>query len=443
MKMPPLKIGNCVLIPSMGFVFWALLLGIGAIGCSAASSSQTIAASLQPAAPQAPPVPPMPPADPVNPKVNPQVIQANTRFGFELLRDLLQRDGNRNVFISPLSIATALAMTYNGAADKTQTAMAQALQLQGISLADLNTANAILNQQITRGDPQVKLTIANSLWIRQGTSIKDDFLKTNQTFYNAKVSWLDFAKPDALQEINHWVSQSTQGRITQILDRLTPDDVLYLINAIYFKGKWSKPFDPKQTQSKPFYRDHGQPQILPMMHQWGRYDYFENSHFQAIRLPYGDRRLSLDLFLPQQGKTLLDLTAELTPEHWQQWNEQFRPRDGSIQLPRFKLEYGTELRRSLSALGMGIAFDPQQANFSRLSPDPLFIGLVRHKTFLEVNEEGTEAAGVTAVGMTRTAAPNKPPFQMVVDRPFFCVIRDHQTGAILFMGTIVDPKPTR
>jgi serpin B len=376
-----------------------------------------------------------------NPAVDSQFVDANTKFGFKLFKEILKQDSKKNVFVSPTSVAIALSMTYNGADGETQQAMAKALELQGMSLQDINQANDTLKATLENADPAVQLSIANSLWAKQGVAFKPDFMQRNQQFYGAKVTELDFGKPDAPKIINNWVKENTRGKIDQIVQQIQTDDVLFLINAIYFKGKWTKEFDKSQTTERPFYLSDGTQKQHPMMSQSGRYRYYENDSFQAVTLPYGTERLSLYVFLPRKNTTLDAFQQQLAVENWQQWMNQFQMRRGSIQLPSFKFEYEIQLNTALKSLGMEAAFDGSRANFSNMTSASVKIDEVKHKTFVEVNEEGTEAAAATSVRATLTSArmPEEP-FQMVVDRPFFCAIRDNQTGTVLFMGSIREPN---
>jgi serine protease inhibitor len=376
-----------------------------------------------------------------NPPVDSKLVDANTKFGFKLFQKVLKQDSNKNIFVSPTSVAIALSMTYNGASGETQQAMAKALQLQGMSLQDINQANNTLKTSLENADPAVQMSIANSLWAKQGISFKPEFMQQNQQFYGAKVTELDFAKPDSANVINSWVKENTKGKIEQIVDQLKPDDVLFLINAIYFKGNWTKPFDKSQTTQRPFTLSNGSQKQQPMMSQSGKYRYYENDSFQAVSLPYGKGRMSLYVFLPSKTTNLAAFQQQLQSENWQQWMNQFAMRQGSVQLPRFKFDYDVKLNNALKSLGMETAFSPR-ANFSNMTSATVAINEVKHKTFVEVNEEGTEAAATTSVGMVLTSArmPAEEPFKMVVDRPFFCAIRDNQTGTILFMGSIKDPK---
>ncbi|MEC4818704.1 MAG: serpin family protein [Scytonema sp. PMC 1069.18] len=369
-----------------------------------------------------------------------KLIAANTKFGFKLFSEILKENSDQNVFVSPSSVAIALAMTYNGASGSTREAMARALELEGLSLQQINSSNAVLKNLLENADPKVQLTIANSLWANEEASFNPDFMERNQDFYTARVTKLNFADADTPDIINSWVNENTRGKINKIVDKIQPDQVLFLINAIYFKGNWTREFDKQKTSDYPFYLTNGEKKQHPMMSQKGDYRYYENQEFQAISLPYGnDGKVSFYIFLPKQNSTLESFYQNLTANNWENWMAQFRKREGFVRLPRFKMEYGVNLNDALTALGMGEAFS-DRANFSGMGKD-LKISEVKHKTFVEVNEEGTEAAAATSVGIVQLSArvPSEEPFQMIIDRPFFCAIRENQTGSILFMGSIVEP----
>ncbi|BAY13676.1 serpin family protein [Calothrix sp. NIES-2098] len=370
-----------------------------------------------------------------------KLVNANNKFGFKLFSEVLKHEsGEKNIFVSPSSVAIALAMTYNGASGSTQKAMAKTLELQGMSLSEINSSYTALKKLLENPDANVKLTIANSLWANKDATLQPDFLQRNQEFYKAQVTNLNFQDAAAPNTINNWVKDNTQGKINKIVDRIDPDQMLFLINAIYFKGKWSNEFDKSQTATLPFYLASGQQKQHPMMSQDGDYRYQENEQFQALSLPYGkDGKVSLYIFLPKQNSNLQAFYQNLNAENWEKWMAQFRRREGLIRLPRFKTDYDVTLNDALKALGMEEAFT-NKANFSGIGKN-LAISQVKHKTFVEVNEEGTEAAAATSVGIVPTSAMQKPePFKMIVDRPFFCAIRDNQTGSVLFMGSIMNPE---
>lgn len=377
-----------------------------------------------------------------NGAIDARLVSANTKFGLKLFAQVAAQDAGKNVFISPASIGLALAMTYNGAVAETKEAMAKALEIQGMSHDQLNRGSDQLRQALESPDPKVELSIANSLWAKKGLGFNPDFLMRVKQFYRAQVTDLDFSDPGAPGTINSWVASKTRGKIASIVDRIDSQSILFLINAIYFKGKWADEFDKAKTKEDDFTTGAGQQKRHPLMHQSGSYDYYEGRNLQAVSLPYGGGRVSMYIFLPANGSSLKEFQKNLTAENWDSWMQEFAKTKGEIAVPRFRVEYEIGLNDALKALGMGIAFDPDRANFSGIiqSSENVFISRVKHKTFAEVNEEGTEAAAATSVEMSVTSAmqPRKT-FRMIVDRPFFCAIRDNRTGTMLFIGSIVDP----
>jgi serine protease inhibitor len=374
--------------------------------------------------------------------LDPRLVSANVRFGFNLFSELAKKDTGKNLFISPTSIGLALAMTYNGAAGETKVGMERALEIQGMNHSDLNRAYAQLRAALESPDPKVQLNIANSLWARKEVTFNPDFLARNKQFYGAEVTTLDFNDPNAPATINSWVSDKTKGKIDKIIDRIDAQSILFLINAIYFKGAWTAEFDKGKTKDEPFTAGNGQQKQHPMMHQAGDYKYLEAKDFQAVSLPYDGARVSMYIFLPSKGVSLEEFQKNLTAENWNNWLKRFAETKGDIGVPRFKVEYEISLNEALSALGMGVAFDPNRADFSGVAQtsDRVFISNVKHKTFAEVNEEGTEAAAVTSVEMRTTSAMRpRNTFRMIVDRPFFCAIADNKSGTVLFMGAINNP----
>ena len=370
-----------------------------------------------------------------------RLIDADNRFAIKLLKQATAdtRDTLENLFISPLSIAMALGMTYNGAAGTTEDAMRAALELEGMSVAEVNESYRSLIKLLRELDPRVRFQIANSIWYLQGYSVEQAFLDANRTYYDATVEALDFASPTAPTTINNWVSQQTRGVIDKIVDYIPDDMRLYLINAIYFKGDWTEQFDRGRTQPRPFRlldgttvnvqtMTHGKPVDL-------RATYRANA--LILDLPYGGQAFSMTIVVPSDTVDVDRLVAELTLDQWNNWIASLGPSEAEVFLPKFKLTNDLLLIPSLEALGMGVAFDPQVADFTRIhSPSELFITEVKHKTFVNVDEEGTEAAAVTSVGVGVTSAP--PSFQ--VDRPFLFALRENLSGTILFMGVIRDPR---
>ena len=379
-------------------------------------------------------------ADPIS--VDPRLVSSYTEFGFDLFSEIAKRDAQENIFVSPLSVAVALAMTHNGASGETRDAMADILKLTGLTLHEVNLANAMLRGSLDDVDPKVELTIANSLWTRQGVEFRTEFLERNREFFEAEIASLDFESPTAPGTINQWVDTHTRGKIKRIVDKIDPDTVMYLINAIYFNGEWTVEFDKAKTKDMTFHLPGGGSKQHPMMFQAGKYLYTKNENFQAVSLPYGEGRVSMYIFLPSVDSNLTQFLGSLDAESWESWVSQFRTREGNVTLPRFKTEYEASLNEALKALGMGIAFDPGRADFDGMRPTPpnLFIQEVKHKAVVEVNEKGTEAAAVTSVTIGVTSARVEERFSLVADRPFFFAIRDNQTGSIIFMGTVINPE---
>ena len=376
-------------------------------------------------------------------KVDDRLLAAASKFSFKLYHQLLKQRSTRNVFVSPSSVLLALAMTYNGADGETRQAMSRALELEGLSLAEVNRAFADLKSALGAADPKLQLKIANSLWARKGIALKPDFIQRNKEFYGAEVTSLDFGNPDAPATINSWVKRNTGEKIDKIVDEISPDTILFLVNAIYFKGQWTREFEKSKTTDDDFKLADGSQKKLPMMSQSGKYNYYKGKDFQAVNLPYGSARMSMYVFLPDKSTSLDQFERNLAVANWETWMKSFRVAPGEVKLPRFKIDYEVDLNDALKALGMAEAFDSTRANFSgiaQVGPERIFISKVKHKTFAEVNEEGTVAAAVTGVGVVTTSVqPPQENFVMKVDRPFFVAIRDNFTGTILFMGSIIDP----
>lgn len=364
------------------------------------------------------------------------VASANTRFGFKLLMDVRAREPGANIFISPLSISIALTMTYNGAVGETQHAMAEVLEIEGLNLDAVNRSNAALRKSLESREPEVELSIANSIWGRQGVDFNPDFLNRNREYFEAEITSLNFSEPQTPEIINGWVETNTKGKIKKIVQQIDPRTLIILINAIYFKGSWQQEFDKSKTRDGIFHLADGNEKRVPMMFREGAYPYFRGGNFEAAILPYGDgdEDVSMYIFLPNHDSNLDEFLSQLNAENWASWLSQFHEVRGNSMmiLPRFKLEYEVKLNDTLKALGMDIAFGGG-ADFSGMGPS-LFISEVRHKTFVEVNEEGTEAAAATVVVGVESAPPS-----FIVDRPFFFAIYDGRTETMLFMGTVVEP----
>ncbi|HOJ10846.1 MAG TPA: serpin family protein [Clostridiales bacterium] len=370
-------------------------------------------------------------------KVDPSLTDGNELFAFDIFKELNTEDADKNIFISPLSISTALAMTYNGAGSTTKEAMGEALRYRGIELENLNTGYKNLLAYLNNVDPKVQLNISNSIWFRKGEEIKQDFLSVNKDNFNAYITEMDFQDSKAADTINGWISKATKGKIDKMIEPpISHDVIMYLINAIYFKGQWTKQFDKKLTFTGTFNTEDGQKKEVQMMHRKGKIEYGEVEKSKIVRLPYGNEKTAMYCILPETGIKINDFIRQLSVEKWIELKDSLSKVDDVVlQLPKFKMEYGIKnLNDSLTALGMGEAFS-DSADFSGIRDD-ICISRVLHKAVIEVNEEGSEAAGATVVEMKETAAVE--PVTFIGDRPFIFIIADDETGSILFMGKFME-----
>jgi serpin B len=390
-----------------------------------------------------------PATHPALPAASVDVAAADNAFGFRLLNAVQKTIPSSNVVLSPVSAALDLSMALNGASGQTRQEMLAALSLSGWELAALNTANAQLIKVIRTPANSITLSVADSLWVdSRRATLRPDYVKEMQASYDAEMTNLDFSDPSAATRINSWASKETQGRIPKVIERINPADLALLLNAVYFKGQWTHKFDKAQTQQADFTLAGGSVKQVPRMAQSGHFDYFETRQMQAIRLPFGEGKLVMEVLLPAKSSSLGALEAQLTPEHWTAWQAQYVSRSGRIELPRFELKSNYPLNQALQALGMRRAFQPDGAQLTGMfSSGPgqpraarFFISSVLQSTYWKVDEEGSEAAAVTTAGVRAAAVRLVPPFQMIVDRPFFCAIEDRRSGALLFVGAIYDPE---
>jgi serine protease inhibitor len=369
-----------------------------------------------------------------------KLASANIGFAFKLLKQLTKDQPGTNIFISPYSASTVLQMACNGAGGQTKTEMQQVLGTSGLAAEALNAAIKDCDRAINSQGTNVVLAAANAIWYRKGTPVKPEFISCNQQYFGATVDALDFGDTRSVGIMNAWASEKTHGRIRGIADglinRLTE---LVLANAVYFKGKWEEPFDKKSTKDRAFHLRAGRQKPVPMMEQTREFTYRRGSGYQAVRLPYERCALAMYVFLPDAGSSPEKLISIMSGDTWQRVTQPgFERREGTVVLPRFKVEYGVELKEPLKALGMRAAFG--MADFSGISDRGLFVSAVRQKAFVEVNEEGTEAAAATAMTIESTGPSVPPkPFHMIVDRLFLFLIEDQQTRTILFMGVVYDP----
>jgi serine protease inhibitor len=366
------------------------------------------------------------------------LIHSNTQFGFKIFNQLILEDKDQNIFISPLSILLALAMTYNGAVGDTSLAMADALEFTGFDLEELNTGFKDLMTSIENADYEIELAIANSIWMNLGFKAREDFIERNNKYYSSEIREIDFADAGTVDTINGWIAGKTSNKIKKMLDAIPADAVMYLINAIYFKGNWTDEFDGGMTADDDFYLADGSTKKVLMMNKWQELPYYAGDGYSAVRLPYGQEKFSMYIILPDKGESLDSLISSLDADGWEEITDSFSERQVELSMPKYKMEYGIKLLNDvLIDMGMGIAFGPD-ADFSGIRED-IFISRVLHKAVIEVNEKGSEAAAATVVEMVETAIEVEEPVEFTVNRPFFFVIADDRSGSILFMGKVMEP----
>jgi serine protease inhibitor len=369
------------------------------------------------------------------------LVASDNAFGFKLFQSVNRDEAGTSVFISPVSVSMALGMTLNGANGTTRDAMARTLEFGGMSQDDINTSYKSLVAHLIGLDTKVKFQIANSIWHRPDLNVEQSFKEINKLNFDAEINSIDFSDPSAPKTINGWVDRNTNGKIKEIVpDPIPRELVMYLINAIYFKGTWTYRFDTSQTRNDLFTLAGGFKKPCRMMSRGGEFSYYADDQLQAIDMPYGDAGFSTTILLPKVGTNIDTFVGQLTQQQWNTWIGRMSKTKGEIYLPKFKLEYKKKLNDMLIAMGMSIAFTPGAADFTNIDRrGELFISEVMHKTFVQVDEEGTEAAAVTSVGIGRTSIGPSDNFIMRVDRPFIVVIREHHSGTILFIGKIVEP----
>ncbi len=405
-----------------------IICGLLVLGLSSCGSSQSVT--------------------PVKQAVNPQkvdsVVAAQNRFAFKLFKQVEQSKSAQNTLISPLSIFMNLSMVYNGADGATRAAIKKTLQLQGISDELLNTVNAYQLQNMPAIDPAVQLDIANAIWFNQAVELRSDFATLNKHFYNAKLKAADFGNSMTTEAINHWVAKKTNHKIDKIIEEVKPRDLMYVLNAVYFNGKWNLPFAPKATREQSFFTLHKGEQKRQFMYQNEKFNYLKTANTQIIELPYGDKHYSMYVFLPAMHSSVSALLSQLTADEFARDLQRLQQQEVNLYLPRWEEEYTlANLKDELSKLGMEEAFSGS-ANFDRLfKEEEAQISEIKHKTFIRVDEEGTEAAAVTSTGIRATAMPLNPPATMVVNRPFVYAIVAKDSGSILFLGQINNPNQSK
>jgi len=366
------------------------------------------------------------------------IAEANNVLGMKLLKDLSAREEG-NIFVSPTSLYMALAMVYNGADGATKDEIAKVLEAEGLAPEEMNKANASLVTKLASDSEDIELNIANSIWVKEGYTFLESFTESSQDYYNARIETIDIMDPASADAINDWVSDATNAKIKEMVSKPLPGNlVAVLLNAIYFNGAWQFPFSEEATEERPFHLSDGSTAQVPLMTLRQELSYLETENFQAVSLPYGEGEMNMHVFLPAENSSLDDFKASINNEEWTEWMTGFEMKQGTVMLPKFELEYEVILNDTLKDLGMETAFNSVDLSKMFEASSGLFISEVKQKSFINVSEEGTEAAAATSVSVGESA-PAEPPFELTVDRPFFFAITDEETGVILFMGSIENP----
>jgi serine protease inhibitor len=368
------------------------------------------------------------------------LIESGNSFAFDIFMKVLKSAGeNENIMISPLSISYALSMTLNGADGATRDSMLKALRMNGITPDEINNSYKNLTEALLSVDKRVLMTIANSVWIEKNFTVKKSFTDILTDFYDAESKSFDINDASAPDKINVWIEDKTNGLIKEMVDKLDENTVMLLINAIYFKGKWKSQFDKSKTEELPFYKQGGMQTNVPMMKQKTDFSVFEGNDFVMAEFPYGQGNFVMDVILPNDQSSFNSTLAMVTDANYENWISQMTKRETDLSFPRFKYGFKKKLKEVLTDMGMGIAFT-DDADFSNITDlYDLLINEVTHQSFIETNEEGTEAAAATVVEIGLTSMPPAP-LVLKLDHPFIYIIRESTTNTIIFMGKVADPS---
>lgn len=383
----------------------------------------------------------IPPSDIELTEKSAKIIESDNRFGLELFHQLIDADTkHKNMMMSPLSVSLALAMAYNGAEGNTREEMEQMLHKLNLTPDEINQSYKTLVAALKSHDLKVELDIANGIFYHKNYTIKNSFLNTNKEYYSAEVRALDFANSaSTLKTINDWVKNKTREKIDKIIEVISPYDVMVLVNAVYFNGEWTYQFEKDNTADRVFFYDNGSSAQLPTMMIKGTFNYYRHNQFEMIELPYGGGKYSMLVLVPGEGYSANEIARLMTPSNMNDWTSKMNKFDKKVFLPRFEFKYESGLVDHLKKLGMKDAFVPSLANFKGITDEQnLFISEVKHKSYIKVDERGTEAAAVTGIVFETTSVGSENIF--AADRPFVFAIKEKDTNALLFIGKLTDPK---
>ena len=361
-------------------------------------------------------------------------VENSNEFAWKFFKEVSKGE-QEDVFVSPLSVTYALGMLANGAVGDTQKEILEGLEFRSGKVDDINSLCHQLMIESPKLDKSTQLSMANAVVVNKKIQLQPTFQSVVKKQYDALVASKDFGSPATLSFINQWASDHTQGMVPKILERINPDGVSYLLNALYFKGIWYRQFDKKHTKKEAFTKADGTKSQVQMMHQKEQFLIGENEMYQTVVLPYGNGSYEMIVVLPREGKKLSDVLVAMNGKQWKDNLKATRFAEVDLKLPRFTSVYNRELNDVLKLLGMNAMFDPSKANLTKMSAVSSFVSMVLQKAKIEVDEEGSKAAAVTVVETLTTAAPPSRPIMFHANRPFMYAIAEHSTGTIFFMGT--------
>jgi len=373
------------------------------------------------------------------------VINAQNDFAMDLFRQINKEKADSNIFISPISVEFALTMTMNGADGGTFSEMSEVLDYGEADLKTINSScNTLIKELESLTSDSITLNLANSIWYKNSYTLQDTFKSLNQDYFQAKIEGLDFTKQKhSLNRINGWVADKTEGKIKKLVDNIGPRSMMFLINAIYFKADWEYTFDKEETYEGKFNLRNGKEVSCQMMKIKQEYSYYSNDKVQAIDIPYANNNYTMTVILPNAQTDVNFFTENFTRNQYETILNKFEKDSVNLFFPKLKLDYSIELKKALKALGMKNPFEPGKANFSKMFKEikeGLYISKVKQKSYLNVDETGTEATAATVVEIKYTGTGGNDEIYMRLDQPFLFFIREKRTGTILFSGKIMDPR---
>ena len=370
------------------------------------------------------------------------VIGNSNDFGVSLFGKIADDKRSDNLIISPLSASAALTMLMNGSDGNTSLQISEMLGYStGVSVDEINQSYRSLTDQLLSVDPEVDINLANAAFYRSGFTIKPSFITTLREQFGAGAEGLDFRLPSAVEAINSWAEENTSGKITEVIDQISEETVLFLMNALYFNGSWTREFDTENTVPMPFYSDEGDEFDVMTMNGITDAKLLHSEGFSAVEIPYGRTNFSMVVIVPDNSLASFagSFTGHLYRTITGEFDQKAEFSDVEVSMPLFSFHFEEMLNDHLKTLGMTDAFDPHVADLTGISDDDLFVEFVKQNSFIQVDERGSEAAAVTTIGIGVTSIPDPDP-RFVADRPFVFLIRERISNTILFIGQVTDPS---